>query len=68
MDAPMQMRPRAALTDYLAAERALLAWIRTGLALVLSWPASGSFCSNSRPRSEQVRHGLTDYRCGSAPH
>jgi uncharacterized protein (DUF302 family)/uncharacterized membrane protein YidH (DUF202 family) len=28
------MRPRAALSDYLAAERTLLAWIRTGLALM----------------------------------
>jgi uncharacterized protein (DUF302 family)/uncharacterized membrane protein YidH (DUF202 family) len=34
MDAPMEMRQRAALSDYLAAERTLLAWIRTGLALM----------------------------------
>src|ERR1022692_500069 len=34
MDAPTEMRPRAALSDYLAAERTLLAWIRTGLALI----------------------------------
>ncbi len=27
-------KPRAALSDYLAAERTLLAWIRTGLALM----------------------------------
>jgi uncharacterized membrane protein YidH (DUF202 family) len=34
MDAPTEMRQRAALSDYLAAERTLLAWIRTGLALM----------------------------------
>ncbi len=34
MDAPTEMRPRASLSDYLAAERTLLAWIRTGLALM----------------------------------
>jgi uncharacterized protein (DUF302 family)/uncharacterized membrane protein YidH (DUF202 family) len=34
MDTPADMRPRAALSDYLAAERTLLAWIRTGLALM----------------------------------
>src|SRR5579864_6683481 len=28
------MEPRGALSDYLAAERTLLAWIRTGLALM----------------------------------
>ena len=34
MSAPMDMRQRAALSDYLAAERTFLAWIRTGLALM----------------------------------
>jgi uncharacterized protein (DUF302 family)/uncharacterized membrane protein YidH (DUF202 family) len=34
MDTPADIRPRAALSDYLAAERTLLAWIRTGLALM----------------------------------
>jgi uncharacterized protein (DUF302 family)/uncharacterized membrane protein YidH (DUF202 family) len=34
MDAPTEARPRAGLSDYLAAERTLLAWIRTGLALM----------------------------------
>src|SRR5271155_5428605 len=34
MNAPTEMGPRAALSDYLAAERTLLAWIRTGLALM----------------------------------
>jgi uncharacterized protein (DUF302 family)/uncharacterized membrane protein YidH (DUF202 family) len=34
MDAPTETRPRADLRDYLAAERTLLAWIRTGLALM----------------------------------
>lgn len=34
MDTPTEMRQRAALSDYLAAERTLLAWIRTGLALM----------------------------------
>src|SRR5208282_768883 len=34
MNAPTEMRQRAGLSDYLAAERTLLAWIRTGLALM----------------------------------
>jgi uncharacterized protein (DUF302 family)/uncharacterized membrane protein YidH (DUF202 family) len=34
MTAPTEMRPRGDLRDHLAAERTLLAWIRTGLALM----------------------------------
>jgi uncharacterized protein (DUF302 family)/uncharacterized membrane protein YidH (DUF202 family) len=34
MDAPTEVRPRAGLSDYLAAGRTPLAWIRTGLALM----------------------------------
>jgi uncharacterized protein (DUF302 family)/uncharacterized membrane protein YidH (DUF202 family) len=34
MDASAEARERATLSDYLAAERTLLAWIRTGLALM----------------------------------
>lgn len=34
MDGPTQPTPKAALSDYLAAERTMLAWIRTGLALM----------------------------------
>ncbi len=34
MDSQANVPHRAALTDYLAAERTLLAWIRTGLALM----------------------------------
>jgi uncharacterized protein (DUF302 family)/uncharacterized membrane protein YidH (DUF202 family) len=34
MDAPADIRQRADLRDYLAAERTFLAWIRTGLALM----------------------------------
>jgi uncharacterized protein (DUF302 family)/uncharacterized membrane protein YidH (DUF202 family) len=34
MSAPTEMRHKAALSDYLAAERTLLAWVRTGLALM----------------------------------
>lgn len=34
MDAPAETRQRADVRDYLAAERTLLAWIRTGLALM----------------------------------
>jgi putative membrane protein len=34
MFAPVGSGPKAALSDYLAAERTLLAWIRTGLALM----------------------------------
>jgi uncharacterized protein (DUF302 family)/uncharacterized membrane protein YidH (DUF202 family) len=34
MDTPEQARQKASLADYLAAERTLLAWIRTGLALM----------------------------------
>jgi uncharacterized protein (DUF302 family)/uncharacterized membrane protein YidH (DUF202 family) len=34
MSAPMEVKQTGALSDYLAAERTLLAWIRTGLALM----------------------------------
>src|SRR5271170_3293990 len=34
MGSPTQTSPKAALSDYLAAERTMLAWIRTGLALM----------------------------------
>jgi putative membrane protein len=34
MDAPAENRGKASLADYLAAERTLLAWVRTGLALM----------------------------------
>ncbi|MGA8669074.1 MAG: DUF202 domain-containing protein [Terracidiphilus sp.] len=34
MDESSNAKPRASLSDYLAAERTLLAWIRTGLALM----------------------------------
>ncbi len=34
MGAPTEMRQRADLRDYLAAERTFLAWVRTGLALM----------------------------------
>jgi uncharacterized protein (DUF302 family)/uncharacterized membrane protein YidH (DUF202 family) len=34
MDGPTEMAQKAALSDYLAAERTFLAWIRTGLALM----------------------------------
>ena len=34
MDQSLDSKPRASLSDYLAAERTLLAWIRTGLALM----------------------------------
>jgi uncharacterized protein (DUF302 family)/uncharacterized membrane protein YidH (DUF202 family) len=34
MDGPVEGNPHAALSDYLAAERTVLAWIRTGLALM----------------------------------
>jgi len=34
MEAPTETAQKAALSDYLAAERTLLAWIRTGLALM----------------------------------
>jgi uncharacterized protein (DUF302 family)/uncharacterized membrane protein YidH (DUF202 family) len=34
MDGPIEGSPHAALADYLAAERTVLAWIRTGLALM----------------------------------
>jgi uncharacterized protein (DUF302 family)/uncharacterized membrane protein YidH (DUF202 family) len=34
MESPAEMKPRADLRDYLAAERTFLAWIRTGLALM----------------------------------
>ena len=34
MEGPAEGKPQAALSDYLAAERTLLAWVRTGLALM----------------------------------
>ena len=34
MEQPAESRRKAGLSDYLAAERTLLAWIRTGLALM----------------------------------
>src|ERR1700757_4994880 len=34
MNSPDGATPRASLSDYLAAERTLLAWIRTGLAMM----------------------------------
>src|ERR1035438_6005312 len=34
MEKPTETLPKASLSDYLAAERTLLAWIRTGLALM----------------------------------
>ena len=34
MDGPTAGKPKAALSDYLAAERTVLAWVRTGLALM----------------------------------
>ncbi len=34
MDGPAGTRQRAGISDYLAAERTLLAWVRTGLALM----------------------------------
>src|SRR5690348_11701519 len=34
MDGPVEAGQKAGLSDYLAAERTLLAWIRTGLALM----------------------------------
>jgi uncharacterized protein (DUF302 family)/uncharacterized membrane protein YidH (DUF202 family) len=34
MVGPTEEKPKAALSDYLAAERTLLAWVRTGLALM----------------------------------
>jgi putative membrane protein len=34
METSTENRPKASLSDYLAAERTLLAWIRTGLALM----------------------------------
>jgi uncharacterized protein (DUF302 family)/uncharacterized membrane protein YidH (DUF202 family) len=34
MDGAAEGKPKAALSDYLAAERTLLAWVRTGLALM----------------------------------
>src|SRR5579863_3399187 len=34
MDGPITGNPHAALSDYLAAERTVLAWVRTGLALM----------------------------------
>ena len=34
MERPAEAGQKAALSDYLAAERTLLAWIRTGLALM----------------------------------
>ena len=34
MNTPTETKPKGPLSDYLAAERTFLAWIRTGLALM----------------------------------
>lgn len=34
MDAPEERKKKASVGDYLASERTLLAWVRTGLALM----------------------------------
>ena len=34
MTTPQEIKPKGSLSDYLAAERTLLAWIRTGLAMM----------------------------------
>jgi putative membrane protein len=67
MDRQPEIRQRAALSDYLAAERTLLAWIRTGLALMgfgFVVRVSGSFYKSSRLPNTLSRHGHTGYRCG----
>ena len=46
MDAPTDTRQRASLSNYVAAERTFLAWIRTGLALMgFGFVVARSACS-----------------------
>jgi putative membrane protein len=70
MDAPTDTQQRASLSDYLAAERTFLAWIRTGLALmgfgfvVLRF---GLFLQQIQVVEHTPSPNLMGYRSGSAP-
>ncbi len=71
LDATREMRQRADLRDYLAAERTLLAWIRTGLALMgfgFVVARFGCSCNNSKLFIILLPHSLTVCRCGLEPH
>ncbi len=71
MDTPTETRQRAGLRDYLAAERTLLAWIRTGLALMgfgFVVARFGLFLQQLQLHSALPQCSLTVCRCGLEPH
>jgi uncharacterized membrane protein YidH (DUF202 family) len=69
IETPLQGAQKAALGDYLAAERTLLAWIRTGLALMGFGFVVARFCfSSSSRRFAALRQPSTRASlCGSVP-
>ncbi len=71
MDQPTGNQGRAALSDYLAAERTLLAWVKTGLALMGFGFDGGAlrafFCSNWSSCRRPETRSRTDCRFGLAP-
>jgi putative membrane protein len=65
MQSPADTGQKASLSDYLAAERTLLAWIRTGLALM----GFGFVVARFGLFLQQVQiMQRMDCRCGSALH
>ncbi|MGA9968262.1 MAG: DUF202 domain-containing protein [Terriglobales bacterium] len=70
MDAPTDTQQRASLSDYLAAERTFLAWIRTGLALMgfgFVVARFGLFLQQIQVVEHAPAAQSLGYRSGSAP-
>lgn len=71
MNGPKEMKQAVDLRDYLAAERTLLAWIRTGLALMgfgFVVARFGLFLQQLQIASMLPQRSLTVCRCGLEPH